>query len=85
MGLVNASIPALLTEAAPDNQRGTILGVGSSLESISGVIMPPISTSVLGASGTPFAAGISAAFVVVARTRGFEAGRNQASPGALRL
>ena len=58
----NATMPALMTDASPENQRGTILGVGASLESFSGVVMPPVSTSVLGIYGAPWTGAISAVF-----------------------
>jgi len=51
LSLVNATIPALLSANAPDNMRGTILGTASSLESISGVFMPVLSTYVLQSAG----------------------------------
>jgi DHA1 family tetracycline resistance protein-like MFS transporter len=51
LSLVNASIPSLLSANAPDNMRGTILGAASSLESVSGVFMPVLSTYVLQAAG----------------------------------
>jgi DHA1 family tetracycline resistance protein-like MFS transporter len=51
LSLVNATIPALLSANAPDNMRGTILGAASSLESVSGVFMPVLSTYVLQAAG----------------------------------
>jgi MFS family permease len=51
LSLVNATIPALLSTHAPDNMRGTILGTASSLESVSGMFMPVISTYVLQAAG----------------------------------
>lgn len=74
MSLINASIPALLTENAPENQRGTILGSASSLESLSGIVMPPISTGVLGAYGTPAPAAISAFFAAIALVMGLRTG-----------
>jgi len=61
-----AAIAALLTEAAPRAQRGTILGVGSSLESLSGVVMPPITTGVLGVYGVTSTVAICAAFLLAA-------------------
>jgi len=51
MSLVNATIPALLSANAPDNMRGTILGAASSLDSVSGMFMPVISTYVLQSAG----------------------------------
>ena len=75
LSLLGASIPALLTEAAPDNQRGTILGVGSSMESLSGIVMPPISTGSLGIYGVPAPIAISSGFVLLALAMGLRAGR----------
>ena len=66
MSLANASIPALLTQSAPENQRGTILGTASSLEALSGVMMPPVSTSAFGAYGSSAAAALSGIFTLVA-------------------
>ncbi|HEY5349911.1 MAG TPA: MFS transporter [Candidatus Lustribacter sp.] len=51
LSLVNATIPALLSANAADNMRGTILGAASSLESVSGVFMPVLSTYVLQVAG----------------------------------
>jgi len=51
MSLVNATIPALLSANAPDNMRGTVLGTASSLDSVSGMIMPVICTYVLQSAG----------------------------------
>jgi len=51
MSLVNATIPALLSAHAPDNMRGTVLGTASSLDSVSGMIMPVICTYVLQSAG----------------------------------
>jgi DHA1 family tetracycline resistance protein-like MFS transporter len=66
----NATIAALISEAAPENQRGTILGVGSSLESASGVVMPPITTGTLEIYGVTATAGIAAAFALGALAMG---------------
>ena len=73
MSHINATIPALLTENAPPNLRGTILGSSASLEAFSGIAMPPISTGVLGAVGTAGPAAISATFTAVALALGVRA------------
>jgi len=73
MAHVNATIPALLTENAPANMRGTILGSAASLEAFSGVFMPPVSTGILGAVGTAGPAAISASFVAIALALGIRA------------
>lgn len=62
----NAALPALVAEVAPATMRGTILGVASSLESVAGIVMPPITTGVLQAYGVPPTAAIAFGFVVVA-------------------
>jgi multidrug resistance protein len=70
LSINNATIAALISDAAPEEMRGTVLGVGSSLESASGVVMPPISTGALGLYGVPATAGISAAFALAALAMG---------------
>lgn len=75
LSLTNATIAALLTDAAPVNARGTVLGVGSSLESIAGVLMPTASTGVLALYGPTATASISAFFVAIALALGIVAQR----------
>jgi DHA1 family tetracycline resistance protein-like MFS transporter len=70
LSINNATLAALIGEAAPENARGTIFGVGSSLESASGVVMPPLSTGVLSASGAPATALISGVLTLVALLMG---------------
>jgi DHA1 family tetracycline resistance protein-like MFS transporter len=70
LSINNATLAALIGEAAPENARGTIFGVGSSLESASGVVMPPLSTGVLSAAGAPATALISGAMTLVALLMG---------------
>ncbi len=82
LSINNATIAALIGEAAPDNARGTIFGVGSSLESASGVIMPPISTGVLSAYGAPATAAISGALTLVALAMGLAQTRARRKPSA---
>ena len=48
---VNAAFPALASDAAPDDRRGTVLGVVSGLDSLAGFVMPPVVTGVLGVAG----------------------------------
>jgi hypothetical protein len=80
MSLVNATIPALLTQSAPENQRGTILGSASSLESFSGIVMPPIATAGLGSYGTPAPAALSTFFTIVALGLGLRAQWSERAP-----
>jgi MFS transporter, DHA1 family, tetracycline resistance protein len=66
LSLVNATLPALLSHLAPENARGTILGVASSLDSVSGIVMPVISTTVLQLAGVAPTVAISFGFTVLA-------------------
>ena len=69
LAIQNAAFPALASEVAPDDRRGTVLGVLSGLDSLAGFVMPPIVTGILGAFGvTPAAAiifGLAAAALVM--------------------
>jgi DHA1 family tetracycline resistance protein-like MFS transporter len=80
LSINNATIAALIGAAAPDNARGTVFGVSSSLESASGVIMPPISTAVLSAYGSAYTAAISGALTLVALIMGLAQTRQDARP-----
>jgi DHA1 family tetracycline resistance protein-like MFS transporter len=75
LSVTNATLAALLTDASPDEVRGTVLGVGSSLESVSGVIMPTLSTAVLSAYGPPWTGAVSAFFCFIALALGLRAQR----------
>lgn len=75
LSISNAMIPALLTDASPERVRGTVLGVGSSLEAISGVLTPPLTTAVLAAYGPTWTAAIPAFFCFIALALGIVAQR----------
>ncbi len=75
LSINNATIAALIGAAAPDNARGTIFGVGSSLESASGVVMPPLSTGALSAYGAVATAAISGFLTLIALIMGIVAER----------
>jgi DHA1 family tetracycline resistance protein-like MFS transporter len=64
--LAQNGITAMISNAVHDREQGTILSVGSSLDSLSGILAPPASTGLLGAEGPTFAGAISAAFSLVA-------------------
>ncbi len=77
LSLVNASLPAQLSQLAPETLRGTVLGAASSMESIAGVFMPLATTyalqvgGVLPAAAIPFAfTGISLVLGIVQLVRG---------------
>ncbi len=63
ISIENAAFPALASDVAPDDRRGTVLGVVSGLDSLAGFVMPPIVTGVLGAFGVAPAAAIITALV----------------------
>jgi MFS family permease len=77
MAITRPSLTALLTERTPENQRGTILGVSSALDNLSGVLMPPVSTGVLGAFGPAWAGTPSAFWSAVALILGLNAQRKE--------
>jgi DHA1 family tetracycline resistance protein-like MFS transporter len=77
LSLVNATIPALLSAHAPDNMRGTILGTASSLESVSGMFMPVISTFVLQAAGVAPTVAITFGLTTAALIMGLAALRTE--------
>jgi MFS transporter, DHA1 family, tetracycline resistance protein len=81
MAVARPNLTALLTDQAPENQRGTILGVSSSLDNISGVLMPPLSTGLLGAFGPAWAGATSAFWAFVALIMGLIAQRKESVVG----
>ena len=70
LSMANATIPALLSSLAPDNMRGTVLGAASSLEAISGVVMPVLTTYTLQAAGVAPTVAIVWAFIATALVMG---------------
>ena len=70
ISIVNPTITSLISEAAPANQRGTILSVASSLDSLSGVLTPVASTAALGRFGASYAGVVSLCFEAVALVLG---------------
>ena len=66
MSIANPTITSLISEAAPANQRGTILSVASSLDSLAGVLIPVGSTAVLGRFGSSYAGMVSLFFEFIA-------------------
>jgi multidrug resistance protein len=80
LSVSGATLAALLADAAPESSRGTILGVGSSLEALSGVAMPTLSTAVLAAYGPPWTGAVSAFFCSIALVLGLVAQRKK-TPG----
>ncbi len=71
-------ITALISNTATDREQGTVLGVSSSLDSLSGIIAPPISTSLLSRYGSPYAGVESLIVAAVALFMGLAAAPNDA-------
>ncbi len=77
MAIARPSLTALLTDRTPENQRGTILGVNSALDNLSGILMPPLSTGVLGRFGPAWAGAPSAFWSAIALALGLNARRKE--------
>ena len=82
LSMTNATLATLLTDASPDRVRGTVLGVGSSLEAVAGIVMPTISTAVLTFYGPPWTGATSAVCCFVALALGVVAQRRGELPHA---
>ncbi|HEY9085529.1 MAG TPA: MFS transporter [Candidatus Tyrphobacter sp.] len=68
--LAQNGITAQISNAVHDREQGTVLSVGSSLDSLSGIVAPPISTGLLGAAGPAFAGVESSVFALTALVMG---------------
>ena len=77
MALANTGITALISNAASDREQGMVLGTSSSLDSLSGILAPPVSTGMLGAFGPRFAGIESLTFASVALAMGFINARHE--------
>jgi MFS transporter, DHA1 family, tetracycline resistance protein len=78
--LTNTGITALISNAASDREQGTVLGASSSLDSLSGILAPPVSTGLLATYGPRFAGVESAVLAGVALVMGLVAARSEESP-----
>jgi hypothetical protein len=67
----------LLTAPVLENQRGAILGLSSALDNLSGVVMPPLSTGLLGRYGTVSSGAPSLVFSTIALIMGISAQRRR--------
>ena len=72
----NAAFPGLVSDVAPEDRRGTVLGVVSGLDSLAGFLMPPVVTGVLGAFGVTPAIAIVIALLFAALVLGLIQARN---------
>ncbi len=80
MAIARPALSSILTAGAPENQRGTILGVSSALDNVSGATMPLASTFLLGRYGPPWAGAASSLFAFLALLMGIAAQRKSAAP-----
>jgi MFS family permease len=83
MALARPCLTSLITDATPADQRGVILGTGSALDNLSGVVMPPVSTSLLGRYGPPATGVPSTVFALIALAMGLYAMRRTPKPDAV--
>ena len=63
-------INAMISNAATAREQGTVLGVGSSLDSLSGIIAPPVSTGILTVYGSAYAGIASLVMAAISLTLG---------------
>lgn len=83
MALTNTGITALISNTASDQEQGTVLGTSSSLDSLSGILAPPVSTELLGALGPRFASLESFTLAALALAMGLRSARTEyAAAGA---
>ncbi len=73
MAFANTGLTAMISNAVDERRQGTVLGVASSLDSVAGIVSPPISTGLLGKFGSPWASAASLLFAVVALVLGLRA------------
>ena len=77
MALTNTGITALISNAASDREQGTVLGASSSLDSLSGIVAPPVSTGMLTVYGSRFAGIESLTLAAIALAMGLRNARGE--------
>jgi DHA1 family tetracycline resistance protein-like MFS transporter len=70
MPLANTGLTALISGASDERRQGTVLGVTSSLDSLSGIVAPPVSTALLDKLGSPWSGAESFLFALIAFVMG---------------
>ncbi|HET7814424.1 MAG TPA: MFS transporter [Candidatus Baltobacteraceae bacterium] len=81
MAFANTGLTALISGTVDERRQGTVLGVTSSLDSLSGIVSPPISTGLLGRFGSPWASAASLFFAVIAFALGLRVHTNEKRRG----
>jgi DHA1 family tetracycline resistance protein-like MFS transporter len=79
LALTNTGVTALISNAASDREQGTVLGTSSSLDSLSGVLAPPVSTGILSAYGPRYAGIESFTLAAIAFGMGLRSARDERS------
>ena len=79
IALANTGITALISNAASDREQGMVLGTSSSLDSLSGILAPPISTKLLATYGPGVAGVESLTMASIALIMGLYNARSEAS------
>jgi DHA1 family tetracycline resistance protein-like MFS transporter len=77
IALTNTGITALISNAASDRDQGMVLGTSSSLDSLSGILAPPVSTGLLSGYGSRFAGVESLALAGLALVMGLRSARGE--------
>jgi DHA1 family tetracycline resistance protein-like MFS transporter len=77
IALTNTGITALISNAASDRDQGMVLGTSSSLDSLSGILAPPVSTGLLSGYGPGFAGVESLALAGLALVMGLRSARGE--------
>jgi MFS transporter, DHA1 family, tetracycline resistance protein len=77
MAFTNTGITALISNAASDREQGTVLGTSSSLDSLSGILAPPVSTGALTAYGPRSAGAESIVMALLALLMGLAQARGE--------
>jgi predicted MFS family arabinose efflux permease len=77
IALTNTGITALISNAASDRDQGMVLGTSSSLDSLSGILAPPVSTGLLSGFGSPFAGVESLVLAGLALVMGLRGARGE--------
>jgi DHA1 family tetracycline resistance protein-like MFS transporter len=80
IALTNTGITALISNAASDRDQGMVLGTSSSLDSLSGILAPPVSTGLLSGFGSPFAGVEPLALAALALVMGLRSARGEEAP-----
>ena len=70
MPFANTGLTAMISHSTDERRQGTVLGVTSSLDSLSGIVAPPVSTAMLTKLGSPWSGAESLFFALIALIMG---------------